>query len=346
MTSYAPPSTGQIDHPYDPREEAAFTEFRPTQVDLSREVTALGRAIRDRIIHNFEAMSGGGGFPRLLIGESFGAGSFGRGTHSAPLRDIDIYLVMNAGGLPLYDFLTGHRISLEGATAGPLTDDPHLSVGGWLSAAAVAGRVVHNLQRLDLVTQYGLAHGLNRSGKAAFLRFADGVNVDITPVVWARFSQGIDRFYMPEGNGSLWWKPTNPKEDQRRLTDLNKASGDLALPTIRALKWWNTNRNHDRLKGIHVEVLAEQALLGWTFHGVAQGLHICFEALPALLRYRCADPTDLGPELDVNLDPADREDTCIEAYRARDCARQAARLASLGLSDLAIGAWRAILPLR
>jgi len=82
-------------HPYALEEERVLRDFLGRCVDLRSDA---GRAIRDSVIEGLQRISGEHGFPLVLAGTSFGAGSFGRRTMAQPLDDIDIYLVLNAGG--------------------------------------------------------------------------------------------------------------------------------------------------------------------------------------------------------------------------------------------------------
>jgi len=314
-----------MNHPYSSEEEAALSAFRARDVDLTREDTGFGRALRDVVIQQCEGLSGRESFPPLLSGRSFGAGSFARRTLCRPLDDIDVYLVLDACGAPMSDDRQTYR--LEGSAAGPLASDPSLEVDGWISSHLVLGRLVSGLWAPPVVAEQRGTVGMSDKGKSAFLSFPRWqVKVDVTPVLWAtNFVNSIDRYYMPQGRGSIWWKATNPKEDQRRLSEQNQLQGGLLLPTIRMLKWWNANRNGGRLKGIHLEVLAERGLSLHYLEGVAQALHMAFVAMQTQLERPCPDPTGLGPPLDCNLSQVDRTESTRAAQRAH--------LATIGAAD-------------
>jgi len=334
-----------MNHPYNVLEEAVLKGFRQ-RVDLSPEVMTYGRYVRDTVIQQCEALSGDDGFPVLLAGQTFTAGSFGRRTQAQPLTDIDLYLVMNAGGLTMWDFGAQRRLILVGQTPGPLTYDPTLSYSGWLSADLVAQRIADRLADLPLVEQWRAKTGLNDKRKSSFIRLPDGLNVDVTPVLWATgFTYGIDRFFMPQGRESLWWTPTNPKEDQRRLSAQNRQQDDLLLPVIRMLKWWNDNRNGGRLKGILLETLVENGLRYSRLDGLAQALHMAFCHIQiGLDAPPCLDPTGLGPPLDVNLSLVDRTLSVFAANSAHVYAVQAADAFRVGNVTEGIQAWASVFP--
>lgn len=339
------PSAAQaMNHPYSSEEESALNAFRAREVDLTPEDTDFGRTLRDVVIQQCESLSGWGGFPRVLTRRSFGAGSFARRTLCRPLDDIDVYLVLDACGGPMSDNRQTYR--LEGSAAGPLASDPSLQVDGWISSHLVLGRVVSGLWALPVVTEQRGTVGMSDKAKSAFLSFPRWqVKVDITPVLWgANFVNSIDRYYMPQGRGSIWWKATNPKEDQRRLSEQNQLQSGLLLPTIRMLKWWNDNRNAGRLKGIHLEVVAERGLSPYHLEGVAQALHLAFAAIQTQLEHPCPDPTGLGPPLDCNLAQLDRTESTRAAQRAHLAAIGAVERFRAGDVPGALAEWRTVFP--
>lgn len=328
-----------MDHPYAFHEEEALRAFRSRHVDLSDRDMQLGRALADLVVRQCEKLSGQVGCPAVLASRSFVAGSFGRRTLCQPLDDIDVYLVLNACAMVMLDGGAVYR--LEGGGVGPLTSDYSLRILGWISSGLVLGRVASGLWRLPVMGAEGVTVGVGAKGKSAFIAFPRwGLKVDVTPVVWAtNFINSVDRYYMPQGRGSIWWKATNPKADQRRLSAQNQMQGGLLLPAIRMLKWWNEKCNAGRMKGILLEVMAERALSDYYLDGVAQALHLVFASLPSQLAGSCPDPTGLGPALDANLEPADRSESIRAATDAHLCAVRAANRVSTGDVPGALAEW-------
>ncbi|MDO8615440.1 MAG: hypothetical protein Q7T33_06845 [Dehalococcoidia bacterium] len=319
------------EHPYNSMENSALQAFREQHVDLSEKDMTFGREVRDIVIRQCESPFRSNGFPLVLAGQSFLAGSFGRQTQAQPLNDIDLYLVMNAGGLQIWDADDQEWWGLEGRMQGPITDDPTLRLAGWVSADLVLQRVASGLRLLPLVRQNGLAVGINDKRKCAYIKIG-GVNVDVSPVVWAKFTNTIDRYYMPMGQSSYAWKRTNPKEDQRRLSTQNQKQDGLLLPTIRMVKCWNEELNKGRLKGILLETIVEDGLShSSSLVGLAQAVHLAFVNLQlALGRPPCPDPTRLGPPLDSHLSNEDRRVTIAAAAAADFHASQAANAFKAG----------------
>jgi hypothetical protein len=236
------------------------------------------------------------------------------------------------------------RWVLQGSAVGPLSQDTLLRRDGWCSADLVVARVAAWLPQLEMVQRYNAECGLNTKRHSAYIKFASGLNIDISPVLWAVFSNSIDRYYMPVGNGSNFWKATNPKEDQRRVSEINQQKGGLLLPSIRMLKWWNTNMNAGRLKGIHLEVMAEQAVTGRAVSGIAEALHLQFASIASQLDPACSDPTGLGDALDKNLSWQDRQASKTAASNAHNAANLAGVYYSIGLSDLGRASWQQVFP--
>jgi hypothetical protein len=150
---------------------------------------------------------------------------------------------------------------------------------------------------------------------------------------------------MPFGGGQLHWKPTNPKEDQRLLTEANRAHNGELLKIIRMMKWWNVKHNQDRLKGIHLETIIVQLLDGQHLDGWANTLHFLFANLGGTVQIACGDPVGLGPSLDSKLTDQDRGASVAAIQAAYEIARQASELASADYAPMALLRWRVLFPL-
>lgn len=325
--------------------EGAFNSFVDQDVNLSPDTYRFGRQWRDYVIQRVEAESGERGFPELLLGESFGAGSFGRKTKEQPLDDIDIYFVMSGGGLTMKQGDARVPVELHGSGSGVLATDPLLLDGQWVSSARILARVA------ERVTEFGYESGVNTQGKSAYMKVSDTLNIDICPVLWASSTIGeVDRYYLPAGTGSYSWKKTDPRLDQARVTADNQTHSEKLLPVIRLMKWWNDNRNvglqnKGWLKGIHLEVIVSDALRGRTIDGIAPTMHVLFAELPALLDRGCPDPTGLGAALDVNLSSGAREHSKIALDRDKGYAALAANALAANNGSGALQYWRNVFPI-
>jgi hypothetical protein len=318
--------------------EGHFQRFSEELVDLGQPTTQAGKEIARTIIETFEQVSNlENNCPRVMRGRSFIAGSLGRQTQEQPLDDVDLYLVMDAANMRLIQ--NGAELPLRAnsqTVLTPLVIDPTLRSDVWISADAVLNRIAAYLDAL----YPNLETGVGTRRKTCFVKLS-GVNVDITPVTWySPFTAGIDRYWMPEGGGSPFLKATNPKQDQKFLSEANQAHGGALLKIIRMMKWWNGRHNHDRLKGIHLETTIVRALDGQQLEGWGNTLHLLFSSLTNAVQNACPDPTGLGLPLDSSLSPQDRTASVAALRVAHTFAYEASQFAMAGNNPMALANWR------
>jgi hypothetical protein len=331
-------------HPRIDQIEAAFSRFCSGHVDLGEATTAWGRQQAKGIIQTIEVKAAeAAGCPNLVVDRSFIAGSLGRRTQEQPLDDVDSYLVLNAPGVGAVS--NGAQLALVATTSTmptPLVDDLSLRGGGYISAELVLQRIAGHLQ--SWFPDSGA--GISKSRKTCFVKQGE-VNFDLAPVVhFTAAGAGIDQYWMPFGAGSHGWKPTNPRQDQKLLSESNQDHDGELLKIIRFMKWWNRNKNRDLLKGIHLEVLVQNALAGTRINCWAATLELTFERLAAAIDGPCPDPTGLGDQLDKRLSQEHRQETKVQLQIASLFATKAAREARKGNIDGAMDAWQVIAPLQ
>jgi hypothetical protein len=240
--------------------------------------------------------------------------------------------------------VNGATLPLEArfqATSTPLLSDPALLLNGWTNADAVLNRIADWLAAL----YPKLESGVGTRRRTCFVKLS-GVNVDVTPVIWfSPLTPGIDQYWMPEGGGSLSWKPTNPKQDRLNLSAANQAHDGALLKIIRAMKWWNARHNEGRLKGILLETLIVRLLEGQHLDGWANALHYLFANLPDGVLAQCADPTGLGLPLDSTLAYPDRIASAAALVDSGGFANKASEFAIDGNTPMALYTWRMLFPL-
>jgi hypothetical protein len=242
--------------------------------------------------------------PLIYRGDSFLAGSLGRRTQEHPLDDIDLYLVVNGGNLIMHPDGNTVPVTLYGTPPNPLATDPRYVNGDWVSSWLVLQAFQAPVSAI--ARSSGAASGLSAKRKTLYLTWSD-INIDLGFVLWGQAPPRVnDRYYLPKGNTEAWWSSTNPKLDQQRLTERNKAGGGQLLPLIRMMKWWSLHRNQDRLKGIHLEVMVENAFVDVIPAPLFPALCHVFQVLKTMLMESCADPTGLGAPLDSSLSGANR----------------------------------------
>ncbi len=271
----------------------ALDAFRQSQVDLTEDDYMRGRKLASQIISMVAAQaSQHSHLPRVYVSESFLAGSLGRRTQERPLDDIDLYLVVNAGGLFMSPDGYTVPLTLYGSWPNPLATDPRYVNDHWVSSFLMLNAFYSPVAEVALKS--GAVVGFSAKRKTLHLTWSD-LNVDLGFVAWGQ-AEGLasDRYYLPKGQSQHWWSRTNPKVDQQRLTDRNKAGAGKLLPLIRIMKWWNRHRNKDRLKGIHLEVMMENAFLNVAPYPLFPALCHAFLQLRFMLDQSCPDPNGLG----------------------------------------------------
>ncbi len=311
--------------------EQGFADIRRRYIDLTDQEMNKGRRIRDAVIEAVCLLdSRVPGFPHLIKGEAFLAGSFGRRTQAQPLDDVDVFfpiegseLRMLAPGLQP----TPEQLDAAQSLAPTLGSQEILFTSDrWLDSRSVLSSFAQGL--LHMVLDVEDAGIKSRCGFVVI----DGVNVDIVPVLVSDSPSGR-RFHLPGGSDTPHWRATNPKKDQLRLTTENTARhfGKL-LPTVRAMKAWNDHACDGRLKSVHLEMLLTEGVFSDVrIDSVTSGVFFALAHLPEHLSHRCADPTGLGDELDVNLNEEDRKWVIERAKLDTESALAANQLAQTDL---------------
>jgi hypothetical protein len=250
---------------------------------------------------------------KFKIDRSFLTGSYARWTKTKPLKDIDIFFVLNSS--------ENHYRS----------EAPSAVLADFHGA---------------LVEKYGnKARQQNRSLNVDFGVVADAddntdcrvISVDVVPA----FEKGED-FEIPDNELGRWIK-TNPKTHAAEATTAHQAYSNEWKGLVRMVKYWNNNPKHGEKPvkpSFLIEVMALQCLHGgWggSFDREIQGF---FATLAARILDDWPDPAGLGPAISNGMDIARKQ-------RARELLRAAEREATLaidlvrrGKNGEALRAWR------
>ncbi len=255
-------------------------------------------------------------FPWLVEGD-FLSGSYARGTKIHPLDDIDVMVVLDGTGLVAYDAGVLLDASVRGSnqTGSPILqyeDKNHM----------IDSQKILEVFRDGIKESYPNSE-IKRDGQAINVWLDSyGLGLDVVPCFHIiPNNQNQDFYYMPMGQGSTMWMKTNPKIDERICNSLDARHNNKLKPVIKLVRYWNKTQNAERLKPYHVEVLA------WHIFNVYPGqisdytsaVKFFFANAPALVSNQCADPTQLGGNIDRNLTQESRIATINkmqEAHRA------------------------------
>lgn len=253
---------------------------------------------------------------RFSIDSDFLTGSYARWTKTKPLKDVDIFFVLNPNK---HDYRS---------------KDPSVVLGDFHDA---------------LVDKYG-AKAVKKQGRSINVDFgvhADAddntdyriMSVDAVPA----FVAGADYEIADKDLGK--WIKTNPKTHAEKATAAHQAYSSEWKGLVRMVKYWNNNPKHGEKPvkpSFLIEVMALQVLyggFGGSFDREIQGF---FATLADRVFDTWEDPAGLGPPISDGMDRARKQ-------RARDLLRAAEQeaayaidLARKGRQGDSLKAWRAL----
>ncbi len=318
--------------------DLAFKEFRKNQVDLDPETVKTARASRDFLLQTIASRAGDDPhFPTLANGNReplyFGYGSFARGVKRQPLDDIDLLIVLKAGGC------IGHNDSILLDPRAPLA--PFADATGRINSTAILNRIRDSLAK---VAHYKKAE-IHRIKSAVTVQLSSyDWNFDIVPgIAVAENGDGTGpwvHFLIPDGRGG--WLLTDPRIDAGRMESVNARCNGYAKPTIRLLKYWNGRRGNTSLGSYHLESLALDIFSRSPISSITQGLEVFFRAAFERINQPFPDPKGLGPNLDADLTPDDRCGIWLDLLLAKNASAEAIREEKSGSGSAAIKAWQKI----
>ncbi|MBX3512021.1 MAG: nucleotidyltransferase domain-containing protein [Xanthobacteraceae bacterium] len=251
---------------------------------------------------------------KFSIDRSFLTGSYARYTKTKPLKDIDIFFVLNA------------------------KENDYRSK---------APSVVINDFHESLAEKYG-EKAVKKQGRSVNIDF--GVTVDsedntdyrvLSVDAVPAFESGSN-YEIPDTDAAKWIK-TNPEIHAEKATAAHKAFSNEWKGIVRMVKYWNNNPRHGEKPikpNFLIEVMALECLYGgWQgrFDYELQGF---FSTLADRIGDIWPDPAGLGPPISNSMDAARKD-------RARQLLKAASREASLaincarqGRNGDALRAWR------
>ncbi|NET35909.1 MAG: nucleotidyltransferase [Cyanothece sp. SIO1E1] len=209
---------------------SAFDEFNKAPVNLDPEQTKKARSSRDWLIKQLEGFPLKiDDFPRLYKDRHIYFGSFARNTKIRPLDDIDLILTFSADGTQYRTIEYGKAYQLIVPETAPNLRKL-CNNDGTLNSIKLVNKLVLSLSKVE---HYKLAK-IHRRQEAATLKLSSyDWNFDIVPA----FYTDTGYYIIPDGAGQ--WKATDPRIDQKQVSDCNQNFNGKVLQTIRTLKYWN-----------------------------------------------------------------------------------------------------------
>jgi len=205
-----------------------FEYFNKNVVNLESDQVSTARTSRDTLIESMHSLSDRGLLPVSYVEKDIAYGSFARKTKIRPLDDIDLMICYNGCGGTWQYINHGQTIAInmpEGAKIlGELRNDD-----GTLNSRKLIEKIKGELKE---VRHYKKAE-IHRNLEAVTLQLGSYPwNFDIVPCFYA----SNDFYLIPDGYGN--WKKTDPRIDQERVTEVNRAKDGQLLQVIRTMKYW------------------------------------------------------------------------------------------------------------
>ena len=251
---------------------------------------------------------------KFEIESSFLTGSYARSTKTKPLKDVDIFFVLDEAESQYRDehpdvILTEFYKSLADKYGSNAVMKQGRSVGVDFGVVVDA----------DDKTDYRV------------------VSIDAVPA----FANGDD--YIIPNNISGVWMPTNPKIHADKAVEAHKAYGGEWKGLVRMVKYWNQNDRHGEKPikpSFLIEVMAMECLYGGWSGDFDREIQAFFATLKDRIHEDWPDPAGLGSPVSDRMDESMvKRAQSILAVANRDIAT-AIDLSRKGRNGDALKAWR------
>lgn len=314
--------------------ETALHEFLEKEINLTQVSISQGSKshnyIRSILLNRRETDSS---FPWLLD-EDFLSGSYSRATKLHPLNDIDVMMVLDGAGLiPVGLNETHYVIGNPEGLHSPAHQ--HLGYDNLLNSSSILTTFEKSIK------QSHPNSSIKKNGQAVNIQLdAYGLGIDIVPCFHIKPLDNTqkDFYYIPIGNGNPGWLKTNPKIDNTISTRLHEKHNRKLKAIIKLLKYWNREKNNDRIKSYHLESIA-----WYVFHNhqsqvtsITEGIKYFFTNARTYLEKPLPDATGIGEPVDAYMTELDRHTSLL----ALDKAKAVVQLS--GFLPPAISSWKAI----
>jgi len=207
-------------------------------------------------------------------------------------------------------------------------DDPRGDYGA--SASLALGTVQDAIRGCDLVSRT-----VKRVRSVRTFLHDCEFHVDLVVALRAAFGDGLRLARNLPEEGLDDWSPANPRGQREAAWAKNKDCGEMYIPTVRIIKFWNAGAGKP-LRSYHAESILYHALDGPLDHAdaVVRFFDAAYDALgPGMLT---ADPGEPTTYVDERLDDEERREARERIDKARAAAHAAAETDDV--SD-ALDAW-------
>lgn len=223
---------------------------------------------------------------------SFLTGSYARHTAIAPLKDIDVFVVLDQED----------RRDLFDGTA-------------WRCINAVRAATKDALPRL--------AQEPRLQKRSIGVGFATaGLRVELVPA----FTTGQEGVFRIADRHADRWILSAPQIHTEISTEANQRSGGHLKPVIKMLKAWKRQHNLP-IKSFHLEVMCYRAPISPS-HTLSEALTWAFSYLSQAIVFPCPDPARVGDPLDIDMTPQERKQMAFQLSRCAKSSVEALDLES------------------
>ena len=316
--------------------------LRTDYVDLDPEQVTKARKSRDYLKEQIEIVAPQVNYFPKLYGGYLAFGSFARKTKVRPLNDIDLLLLISAGAGSSTQYISFNKYAIVVTdTSSPTwmyTNDDNRT----LNSTKVLNKIKSSL---CLIPNYKQAE-IKRTGAAVVLGLKSyDWNFDIVPAVPVSIEQGkIDHYLIPDGKGR--WKRTDPRRDQKKISEANQKHNGNLIPIIRLLKYWNDKYyNVPRISSYYLETMLVNGFNSYLpMSGVRGNIGLAFTLLSSAVLGTCPDPKGLEADLDTHASWDDRCKVYAVAQLMAKYAAEAIGYENNKNDKAAIETWRKVFP--
>lgn len=249
------------------------------------------------------------------IARSFLTGSYARHTKTKPLKDIDIFFVLNES-----------EKHYKSKSASVVLDDFYSALIDKYGSAAV------RKQARSIGVDFGVVVDAEDNTDYRVM------SIDAVPA----FDNG-NEYEIPDSGSGKWIK-TDPEIHKEKATEAHQAYSNEWKGLVRMVKYWNNNPKHGSDKPIKpsflIEVMALECLHGGWGGSFDREIQSFFSTLADRVHDDWPDPAGLGPAISNDMDTARKD-------RAQHLLQTASREATIAIDHVrrgrngeALRAWR------
>lgn len=280
----------------------AFKKFKSRLELNSNESKDASKKQQDARLHMNEGFS---------IKEDFLTGSYKRHTKTKPLKDVDIFVVLDKEKESKY--LTEPQLLLDDVTE-------HLR--------KKYGKDNVNPNRRSVEITFGSPVDEDGEDSKVF-------SIDIVPA----FEDG-ENYKIPDPSTTSKWTKTNPKIHETQTTEANSDFNGEWKPMVKMIKKWNSNKGKPIKPSFLLEVMAMEVLKPPFSGGYPYELKSFFATAYDKISDDWPDPAGLGPLVSDQMDSTKVSNAKVELRNAEKSVSKALLLAKQGKNGEALKVWR------